>query len=84
MTTVVGSAKPTRPVHQAIARVGAFLEDIGLIAWVDKDGDGRGLRARGGVRGQAFFAPDEARGDHGERVLVNEPTDAKNEPVCGP
>ena len=53
-------------------------EDIGLIAWVDKDGDGAVDYARGGVRGQASFAPDEARGDHGERVLVNEPTDAKN------
>ena len=29
--------------------------------------------------GKPSFAPDEARGDHGERVVVNEPTDAKNE-----
>ena len=55
-------------------------EDIGLIAWVDKDGDGAVDYAPGAAFvGKPSFAPDEARGDHGERVLVNEPTDAKNE-----
>ena len=55
-------------------------EDIGLIAWVDKDGDGAVDYAPGAAFvGKPSFAPDEARGEHGERVLVNEPTDAKNE-----
>jgi cation/acetate symporter len=55
-------------------------EDIGLIAWVDKDGDGAVDYAPGAAFvGKPSFAPDEARGDHGERVLVNEPTDTKNE-----
>ena len=55
-------------------------EDIGLIAWVDKDGDGAVDYAPGAAFvGKPSFVSDEARGDHGERMLVNEPTEAKNE-----
>ncbi len=55
-------------------------EDIGLIAWVDKDGDGAVDYAPGAAFvGKPSFAPDEARGDYGERILFNEPTASKNE-----
>jgi cation/acetate symporter len=53
-------------------------ENIGLIGWMDKNGDGTIQYAPG-----APFAgtPDFSgqRGDHGERLLRNQPTDSSNE-----
>ena len=53
-------------------------EDTGLIAWVDKNADGR-IQYRGGAAfaGQPSFAPD--RGVHGERRVENQLTKAPNE-----
>ena len=55
------------------------LEDSGLIAWSTRMAMAPWTKGAPGARGQAFFVPDEPRGDHGERMLVNEPTEAKNE-----
>lgn len=54
-------------------------EDSGLIAWIDKNGDGR-VQYRGGAA-LSPTTPDyrDARGDHGERLLTNAPTDNNNE-----
>jgi cation/acetate symporter len=59
-------------------------EDSGLIAWIDKDGDGR-VRYRAGAafEGKPSFALDAdgrpARGASGERTLTNTPTPGENE-----
>ena len=54
-------------------------EDIGLIAWADKNGDGRIQYAAGNAF--AGVKPDFAagRGKHGERRLENAPTASANE-----
>ncbi|MEX2489808.1 MAG: VC_2705 family sodium/solute symporter, partial [Pseudomonadales bacterium] len=54
-------------------------EDSGLIAWIDKNGDGR-VQYRGG-EALSPTAPDflDSRGRHGERLLTNTPTDNDNE-----
>ncbi|MDP6538748.1 MAG: cation acetate symporter [Planctomycetota bacterium] len=60
-------------------------EDTGLLAWVDKDGDGRVAYRSGAVfaarEGQRKVAPvfTGERGAHGERLLANEPTANRNE-----
>jgi len=53
-------------------------EDIGLIAWQDKDNDGR-LRYAAGEAFQGKPAYDGTRGASGERVLTNAPTRSLNE-----
>ena len=53
-------------------------EEIGLIAWMDKDNDGR-LRYAAGEPFQGKPAYDGARGASGERLLTNTPTRALNE-----
>jgi len=53
-------------------------EDIGLVAWQDKDNDGR-LRYAAGEAFQGKPAYDGARGASGERVLINAPTRSLNE-----
>ena len=53
-------------------------EDIGLIAWQDKDNDGR-LRYAAGDVFQGKPAYDGTRGASGERVLTNAPTRSLNE-----
>jgi cation/acetate symporter len=59
-------------------------EDSGLVAWVDKNGDGVIQHAPGAVfAGSPDFLSAEdgtfLRGDHGQRLLANEPTDGANE-----
>ncbi len=59
-------------------------EDSGLVAWVDKNGDGVIQHAPGAVfAGTPEFLSAEdgtfLRGDHGQRLLSNEPTDGANE-----
>ncbi|MEM6674350.1 MAG: sodium:solute symporter family protein [Planctomycetota bacterium] len=59
-------------------------EDTGLIAWIDKDGDGRvSYRAGAAFEGKLAFTTgpgDEAgRGSHGERLVSNAPTPGENE-----
>jgi cation/acetate symporter len=57
-------------------------ENSGLIAWVDKNNDGR-VQMRGGdaFKGKPAYAGsrEEATGPHGERVVTNEPTDNASE-----
>ncbi|MFC7047808.1 sodium:solute symporter family protein [Emcibacter nanhaiensis] len=54
-------------------------EDIGLIGWMDKNGDGAiQYRAGAPFAGKPSFE-GEARGAHGERVLTNAATDSGNE-----
>ena len=57
-------------------------ENSGLIAWVDKNGDGR-VQMRGGepFNGSPVYAGsrDEMTGPHGERVVTNTPTDNASE-----
>ncbi len=69
----------------------ANWEDTGLIAWVDKNGDGAiqysagpALETQeGDPKFKPYFRSDEAgeplRGEHGERLLDNPPTDNANE-----
>jgi cation/acetate symporter len=53
-------------------------ENIGLIGWLDKNGDGAIQYAPGAAfEGPPAFA--EARGTQGERVVVNAPTAGNNE-----
>jgi len=54
-------------------------EDLGLIAWQDKNGDGA-VQYRPGAPfdGKPAFDADK-RGEHGERMLVNPTTDTQNE-----
>ncbi|MAU41099.1 MAG: cation acetate symporter [Kordiimonas sp.] len=53
-------------------------EDSGLIAWNDKNGDGKIQYTAGkSFTGKPSFA--EARGSNGERLLTNAPTDNTNE-----
>ena len=54
-------------------------EDVGLIGWQDKNGDGRIQYGPGApFRGKPSFAGD-TRGAFGERVVVNPPSSAVNE-----
>ncbi|MEM8935413.1 MAG: sodium:solute symporter family protein [Pseudomonadota bacterium] len=54
------------------------FEDIGLIAWIDKNADGKIQYAPGNpFEGKPKF--DEARGVHGERIVLNTPTTNANE-----
>lgn len=57
-------------------------ENSGLIAWVDKNNDGR-VQMRGGdaFKGKPAYAGsrEETAGPHGERVVTNEPTDNASE-----
>lgn len=54
-------------------------EDSGLIAWLDKNGDGE-IQYRGGpALSPQTPAFEGARGAHGERLLVNAGTDNANE-----
>ncbi len=64
-------------------------ENSNLIAWVDKDGDGRITMAPGAAfAGKPnFTAPPDAttgRGAHGERSIANTPTDNANELYVDP
>jgi cation/acetate symporter len=53
-------------------------EDTGLLAWVDKNGDGKVQYVAGAaLAGKPTFA--EGRGAHGERVVTNSNPDTKNE-----
>ncbi|MEM8711401.1 MAG: VC_2705 family sodium/solute symporter, partial [Planctomycetota bacterium] len=59
-------------------------ETTGLIAWMDKNGDGRvTYRAGEAFQGRpSFKAPPSdptGRGQHGERLLTNVPTEGENE-----
>ena len=67
--------------EQAYAETPAWFrnwEDIGLIAWRDKNDDGQvQYRAGAPFAGAPVFT--ETRGDHGERVLANAETISPNE-----
>ncbi len=61
-------------------------EDTGLIAWVDKDGDGRVTYRKGAAfepfddsPKPSFAGADAGRGANGERLLLNAPSDNQNE-----
>ena len=59
-------------------------EDSGLVAWVDKNGDGVIQHAPGSVFAGSpdFLAAEDGspmRGDHGQRLLSNAPSDGANE-----
>jgi cation/acetate symporter len=53
-------------------------EQTGLVAWLDKNGDGK-IQYRPGAafKGKPDF--QEEKGEYGQRVLTNEPTDNANE-----
>ncbi len=54
-------------------------EDIGLIAWTDKNGDGKiQYRAGAPFAGKPTFDGD-AKGPHGERIVTNAATPSANE-----
>jgi len=50
-------------------------ENAGLLAWTDRNGDGKVQYAAGaafdGKKGKPAFAEGDARGEHGERVTTN-------------
>ncbi|MEM9188767.1 MAG: sodium:solute symporter family protein, partial [Myxococcota bacterium] len=53
-------------------------EDTGLLAWLDKNQDGRiQYRAGPAIVGKPVF--EEARGAHGERLVTNAPGESDNE-----
>ncbi len=59
-------------------------EDMGLMAWVDKDGDGvidyhPGRPVVGPVTFTGPAGDPEARGDHGQRLVASAPSDNANE-----
>ena len=55
-------------------------EDVGLIGWVDKNNDGRVQYAPGKpFKGVMQFVEEPERGELGERKVVNERTESKNE-----
>lgn len=55
-------------------------ERTGLLAWVDKDGDGRVDYRKGeAFAGKPVFAPDDARGPAGQRLVTNAPSAGENE-----
>lgn len=55
-------------------------EDSELIAWLDKDKDGRVAYGPGlPFEGNPAFSPDNARGVNGERLVTNKPTEVENE-----
>jgi cation/acetate symporter len=61
-------------------------ENRGLIAWVDKNGDGILQHEAGDLfegRNPAYRA-DDARGPHGERIITNKLTDNANEVFYAP
>lgn len=53
-------------------------EDIGLIGWIDKNGDGR-IQYGAGAPFEGKLSQSEDRGTHGERVITNNPTPNGNE-----
>ncbi|MDX1581101.1 MAG: VC_2705 family sodium/solute symporter, partial [Alphaproteobacteria bacterium] len=53
-------------------------EDIGLIGWWDKNGDGR-IQYGAGEPFEGAPEFDEGRGLHGQRLIANPPTDSANE-----
>ena len=54
-------------------------EELGLIAWRDKNGDGKvQYRAGSPFEGAPAFE-DDSRGEHGERLLMNAPSAGENE-----
>ena len=69
------SPKGERPVPDWFRR----WEDTGLLAWVDKDGDGK----INYTKGKAFLGKKlsflEERGAHGQRLLKNQPSENDNE-----
>lgn len=55
-------------------------EKSGLLAWKDKNGDGKIQYVAGApFKGAPTFAAEDARGDSGERVVTNDVTDNLNE-----
>jgi cation/acetate symporter len=58
-------------------------ENIGLIAWTDKNDDGKIQYSAGNaldpVKPAFTIEPDNQRGDYGERLLTNTKTDSANE-----
>ena len=54
-------------------------EDIGLIAWTDKNGDGRIQYAAGDALEGVKPDFSDQRGKHGQRLLNNAPTSSTNE-----
>lgn len=55
-------------------------ERTGLLAWVDKDGDGRVDYRKGeAFSGKPVFATGDARGPAGQRLVTNAPSTGENE-----
>jgi cation/acetate symporter len=54
-------------------------EDVGLIGWHDKNGDGHIQYGPGAPFNGALQFAGDARGSVGQRTVLNEPTAAKNE-----
>ncbi|MEL7533284.1 MAG: sodium:solute symporter family protein [Bacteroidota bacterium] len=55
-------------------------EDSGLMAWIDKNGDGKVQMAAGAAfEGKKIEFAEERREINGERVVLNEPSDNANE-----
>lgn len=86
---VEGATYAAGPAPEPVAQktVPAWLknwENSGLIAWLDKNGDGRiTYRAGAAFQGKPSFqgpgGDASARGPSGQRLVANEPTDNANE-----
>ncbi|MAF64798.1 MAG: cation acetate symporter [Planctomycetes bacterium] len=83
--TVEGAHYRASEAERSLPKWFRTWENTGLIAWVDKDDDGR-VTYRAGpafapLAEQNKVAPvfSGERGEHGERLLLNEPTENPNE-----
>lgn len=54
-------------------------EEIGLVAWTDKNGDGKIQYRAGAPFAGAPVFDDDSKGPHGERVITNAATQSANE-----
>ena len=69
---------PNKPYAEAPAWIKSW-EDAGLIAWLDKNDDGKIQYAPGKVfEGNPSF-DEKKRGENGERLITNTPTEGPNE-----
>ncbi|MDF1658065.1 MAG: cation acetate symporter [Verrucomicrobiales bacterium] len=69
---------PNKPYAEAPGWIKSW-EDAGLIAWLDKNDDGKIQYAPGKVFEGKLAYDEKNRGDNGERLITNAPTEGTNE-----
>lgn len=69
---------PNKPYAEAPGWIKSW-EDAGLIAWLDKNDDGKIQYAPGAAFEGKLTYDEKNRGEHGERLITNAPSDGPNE-----